>query len=190
MTKVISSESLKNYSEPKPHFKKRVVWYIVNATLFRLFPCSSMRCWRNMLLRLFGARIEKGALIYSSCKIFAPWNLVVGRACVGPHTVLYNKDIIKIGDDSVVSQYSFLCTAGHDVSSLMLPLKTSPIVIEDHAWIAADCFVGMGVKIGEGAVVGARSAVFKDVEPWTIVGGNPAKCIKKREISDDDSLFY
>ena len=61
-------------------------------------------------------------------------------------------------------------------------LVTAPIIIEDQAWIAADVFIGPGVTIGQGAVIGARSAVFKDVEPWTIVGGNPAKLIKKREI--------
>ena len=61
---------------------------------------------------------------------------------------------------------------------------TAPILIEDQAWIAADAFVGMGVTIGQGAVVGARAAVFKNVEPWMIVGGNPAKPIKKRVIND------
>ena len=53
-------------------------------------------------------------------------------------------------------------------------------MIEDQAWVAAGAFVGMGVKVGQGAVVGARAAVFKDVEAWTVVGGNPAKEIKKR----------
>ena len=66
----------------------------------------------------------------------------------------------------------------------MLPLKIAPITIGDRAWVAADAFVGMGVTIGEGAVVGARAAVFKDVEPWTVVGGNPAKFIKKRVMKD------
>ena len=174
--------NLSNYSETKPHFKKRIVWKIVNVTLFRLFPSSTMKGWRNMLLRLFGARIDKEALVYSSCDIFAPWNLILGRSCVGPHVKLYNKDKIEIGDDSVVSQYSYLCTASHDIGSLMLPLKTSPIIVDNHVWIAADCFIGMGVHIGAGAVVGARAAVFKDVEPWTVAGGNPAKVIKTRKI--------
>jgi putative colanic acid biosynthesis acetyltransferase WcaF len=59
-----------------------------------------------------------------------------------------------------------------------------PIVVADKAWVAADAFIGMGVTIGEGAVVGARAAVFKDVEPWTVVGGNPAQFIKKRVIKE------
>lgn len=49
--------------------------------------------------------------------------------------------------------------------------------------MAAEAFIGPGVTIGEGAVVGARGCVFKDVDPWTVVGGNPAKFIKKRIIN-------
>ena len=128
-----------------------------------------------MLLIAFGAKIDRKAYIYARCVIFAPWNLVVGRACIGP---------IRIGNDSVISQGSFLCAASHDISSKMLPLKIAPISIGDNVWIASDAFIGMGVTIGNGAVVGARAAVFKDVEPWTGGGGNPAKFIKKRIIKD------
>ena len=78
--------------------------------------------------------------------------------------------------DSVQGRYS----ASHDVTSPLNPLITAPIVIEDQAWIGAKAYIGMGVTIGQGAVVGATASVYKDVEPWTIVGGNPAKFIKKR----------
>ena len=63
-----------------------------------------------------------------------------------------------------------------------MALISAPIVIEDEAWVAADAFVGMGVVIGRGAVVGARAAVFKNVEAWTVVGGNPARVIKNRVV--------
>lgn len=174
---------LSHYVEPKPHHLKRVIWYIVNATIFRCIPGIPLRYIRNALLKLFGAQIPWKSLVYESCKIWAPWNLSVGKyACVGPNTQLYNKAPITIGDNVVISQGTFLCTAGHDISDVHNPLITAPIVIKDSAWVAADAFVGMGVTIGEGAVVGARGCVFKDVPPWTVVGGNPAKFIKKREI--------
>lgn len=177
--------NLSNYKEKKPKYIRRIVWFLINRTLFRLLPTRYLRCFRHGLLRLFGAKIDKQALIYSSCTVFAPWNLSVGRACVGPNTILYNKAMITIGDDSVISQGSYLCTASHEITDFMLPLKIAPITIGDRAWVAADAFVGMGVTIGEGAVVGARAAVFKDVEPWTVVGGNPAKFIKKRVMKDE-----
>jgi putative colanic acid biosynthesis acetyltransferase WcaF len=62
-----------------------------------------------------------------------------------------------------------------------MPLITSPIVVGEHAWIAADVFVGPGVNIGDGAVVGARSTVLSNVAEWTVVAGNPARIIKERK---------
>ena len=176
---------LTNYSEEKPHYCGRVLWWFVNRTLFYLLIGHPMKRIRNAILRLFGAKIDKDACIYNTCIIFAPWNLKVGCSCIGPHVNLYNKDMIIIGDDSVISQYSYLCTASHDISSKMLPLKVAPIKVDNNAWVAADVFIGSGVTVGEGAVVGARAVVFKDVEPWTVVGGNPAKFIKKRVMKNE-----
>ncbi len=175
---------LSDYKEEKPHRIKRLVWLLVNMTIFRCLIGPVFIKPRNVILRIFGAKVDKKACVYNSCKIYAPWNLEVGRACVGPKTELYNKDKIIIGDDCVISQGTYLYTASHDITSLMLPLKKAPIQIKDNVWIAADVFIGMGVIIGEGAVVGARACVFKDVEPWTVVGGNPAKFLKKREIKN------
>jgi putative colanic acid biosynthesis acetyltransferase WcaF len=58
------------------------------------------------------------------------------------------------------------------------------IIIEDFVWIAAEAFIMSNVTIRKGAIVGARSAVFKDVDEWSIVGGNPAREIKKRVIDE------
>lgn len=180
--------NLSNYSEYKPHRVKFIMWRIIYFTLFRIAAGRPFKWFRHGLLRIFGAQIDKEAYIYSSCDIYMPWNFVCGRACLGPKTSVFNKDVVTIGDDSVVSQGSFVCTASHDINSLMLPLVTAPITIGDKVWIAADAFVGMGVTIGEGAVVGARACVFKDVAPWTVVGGNPAKFIKNR--MNESFLMY
>ena len=85
---------------------------------------------------------------------------------------------------ATVSQYSYLCSASHDISDPSLRLTSAPIVISDGAWVFADAFIGPGVTIGEGAVVGARASVFKDVDAWVVVGGNPARFIKKRVLRD------
>ena len=180
----MTKPNLTSYKEIKPHRIKRLIWRAINISIFRIAISRKFKWLRHGLLRLFGAKINKDAYIYPTCDIFMPWNLICGRACIGPRTNIYNKDFVTIGNDTVISQGTYICTAGHSTKSLMLPLTTKPIKIEDNVWIAADAFVGMGVTIGEGAVVGARAAVFKDVEPWTIVGGNPAKPIKKRVIKD------
>lgn len=161
----------------------RFLWNISSFLLYRPFSLPLFNSWRLFVLRVFGARIGQGSKVWASAEIWAPWNMIVGcRTAIGPHTRIYNPGLITIGNKCVVSQYSYLCTASHDITDEKNPLITEPIVIEDRAWVAADAFIGMGVRIHEGAVVGARAAVFKDVEPWTVVGGNPAKFIKKREL--------
>ena len=102
-----------------------------------------------------------------------------------PEVICYNQDWVVLEDEAVVSQYSYLCTAGHDVNMMNTADKsliTAPIVLKSKSWIGARSFIGMGVEIGEGAVVGATASVYKSVEPWSVVGGNPAKMLKKRTL--------
>lgn len=163
----------------------RLCWNSCCLILFRPFAGRIFWRWRNFILRLFGAKIGANCKISNSAKIWAPWNMKLGRmVCIGPESTIYSADKIIIGDKVTISQGAYLCCAGHDINYLNKPLVTAPIKIGRFAWVCADAFVGMGVTIGEGAVVGARAAVFKDVEPWTVVGGNPAKFIKQRIIKD------
>lgn len=158
----------------------RAVWGIVWAVFFRLSP-GPLHCWRRVLLRAFGARVGRGAVIHPSVRVWAPWNLIMReRSCLAPHVDCYNAARVELGEYSVVSQYSFLCAATHDIRSLGLPLLTAPITVGKQAWVCADAFVGPGVTVGEGAVVGARSSVYRDVAPWTVVAGNPARFLKMR----------
>lgn len=163
----------------------RLLWSVVWGGFARPLPRSMGSGWKRFLLRLFGAKIHPTAIVYSSAKVYYPANLVMDAySCLASNVDCYNVDLIIIGANTTVSQGAYLCTASHDITNPLNPLITAPIVIEDQAWIAAGAFVGMGVTIGQGAVVGARAAVFKDVEPWTVVGGNPAKFIKKRIIKE------
>jgi putative colanic acid biosynthesis acetyltransferase WcaF len=82
----------------------------------------------------------------------------------------------------MVSHRAHLCAGTHDFNCPNLPLLKPPIKIENQAWICTDAFVGPGVTVGEGAIVGARAVVTKDIAPWAIMAGNPAKCIKQREL--------
>ena len=161
----------------------RLVWNIVWTVFARPLPRSMGSGWKRFLLRMFGAKIHPSAVVYSSANVYYPANLEMeAYSCLASEVDCYNVALIKIGANSTVSQGAYLCTASHDITNPLNPLITASIIIEDQAWIAADAFVGMGVTIGQGAVVGARAAIFKDVEPWTVVGGHPAKFIKKRII--------
>lgn len=183
-----SFETMNNadYANPHSRFNRgmRILWRIVWFVAYRPSP-RMLHGWRRFLLRLFGARIERDAYPYPSTKIWAPWNLEMGsQSCLGPDVDCYCVDKVVIKAWATVSQYSFLCTATRDYRELRMPLVTAPIVIGERAWVAADVFIGPGVTIGEGAVVGARASVYRNVEPWTVVGGNPARLIAKRECED------
>lgn len=163
----------------------RMLWTMVWSVFARPLPRSVGSGWKRFLLRLFGAKIAPTAVVYSSAKVYYPANLTMAAySCLASDVDCYNVAPITIGANSTVSQGVYLCTASHDITDPLNPLITAPIVIEDQAWVAAGAFVGMAVTVGQGAVVGARAAVFKSVEPWTVVGGNPAKFIKHRIIKE------
>lgn len=166
---------------------KRTIWYIISLILFRPLGTKIFRKWRIILLKIFGAKIEWDAEVYSSVKVWAPWNLQMGhRACLGPEVICYNQDKVILEDDVVVSQYSYLCTASHDINMLNTAndsLITAPIRIKEKAWVASKAFIGLGVCIGKGAIVGATASVYKSVADYQVVGGNPAKVIKTRNIN-------
>ena len=165
----------------------RLIWYVTYCTLFRWTPRLFFGKWRLMILKIFGAKIGQGCKVDPTCFIWAPWNLVLGDlTCIAGNVDVYSVDNINIGSNVAISQRSFICTASHDISTLSRPLIHKPIVIEDHAWICAEAFIGLGVTIGEGAVVGARSVVSKNVDKWTVVAGNPAVFIKKRVLKGSE----
>jgi len=175
---------------PSPHSLgnklARVVWAIVWGTVFRWSPRVFFG-WRRFLLRCFGATIGKNSRISPSVKIWAPWNLTVGDEAAIAHDVdCYCVDRLRIGHHATVSQYAFLCTASHDIRDPHMQLISAPVEIADQSWVCAGAFVGMGLTVGQGAVVGAMSVLTKDVSAWTVVAGNPAKFICPRTFSSAD----
>jgi putative colanic acid biosynthesis acetyltransferase WcaF len=164
---------------------QRLLWGIVWGTLFRFSP-KVCHGWRCFLLRSFGAKVGEGAHPCPRAKIWAPWNLTMGaRSCLADDVDCYCVAPITLGAHATVSQYSYLCAASHefrgyDFREPEMPLVVAPIVIGAYAWVAADVFVGPGVEIGEGSVVGARSTVLHDVEAWSVVAGSPVRTIGTR----------
>lgn len=161
------------------------LWAFVWTVFVRPFPKTSGQLWEIFLLKRFGATVGKNCAIYSSARILMPRNLVIeDRVCLAHHVIIHNTAPITLKYRCRVSQYSYLCAGTHDIRKKNFDTIRKPIIIENHAWVAAKCFIGPGVTIGEGAVCGAASVVFKDIEPWTVVCGNPAKFVKKRVIID------
>jgi putative colanic acid biosynthesis acetyltransferase WcaF len=168
------------------HLALRLVWNTVWLLLAAWTP-PQLYAWRRFLLNLFGADLASGARVYGSARVWYPPNLKMGKGAVlGWQAYAYTQDRIVIEDYAVVSQFARLITGTHDPDSENFQLYTKPIHIHAHAWVAAAGFVGPGVTIGEGAVLGGAGVTFKDLEPWTIYGGNPAREIKKRRRFAED----
>ena len=181
-------KAYKFYKNEFPFWQKcaRVVWSCVYVLFFRftfarIYP---FQLWRNLLLRLFGARTWYQAQYFPSAKIWAPWNLRTGRSvAIDENVDIYNVAPITMGHRVSIIRRAFLCTASHDISDVGRPLTTAPIKIGSGVWIGAEAYIGPGVTIGDGAVIAARAVVVKDVPAWTVVGGNPARVIKERPVS-------
>jgi putative colanic acid biosynthesis acetyltransferase WcaF len=158
----------------------RLVWKAVWLLLGRPTPVV-MHPWRCMLLRIFGARIERMCYVYPSAAVWAPWNLQMHEgSCLAAGVDCYNVAPITLHCGVTVSQRSFLCTASHDFDVPSFPLVGGEIVIERQAWVAAEAFVGPGVRVGERSVILARAVVVRDTAPNAVVGGNPAKELRNR----------
>lgn len=158
----------------------RVWWHLCWLMLIRWTP-PQLHGWRRFVLRQFGAKIGTGVRIYASCRIWHPANLSVGdRSVIGPRVRCYNQGRIVILEDVVVSQDVTLCASTHDITDPAFPLLLRPIRIERDAWIAAEAFVGPGVTIETGAVLGARGVAMRTLGAWQFHSGNPAQAFKSR----------
>lgn len=186
-------QNLSSFKMP-PNFRGKPaivvqLWWMVQGILFGFSP-QFMYGWRRLLLRLFGAKIGKGVLIRSSARITYPWKLVIGdHSWVGDDTVVYNLERVEIGSNVAIAHRVYLCTGSHDYEDPQFSISASPIIIEDQVWLPNDVFVGPGVRIGQGTVVGARSTVFHDLPPMMLCYGNPAKSIRPRlRIKTNDDI--
>lgn len=166
-------------------FMKAAVWYIVNALLVRASwnPIGSIK---RVLLKLFGAKIGKGLVIKNNVIIKSPWNLTVGDNCwIGENVWIDNLDKVEIGSNVCISQGALLITGNHDYTKSSFPYRNAPITVEDGAWIGANATVTAGVTIARNCVITVGSVVTKSTEPDMIYQGNPAKAIRKRDITGE-----
>lgn len=164
------------------HKLGRLLWGLAWALLYRPTP-RNCHAWRRFLLKRFGATIGPGAQPFPAARIWAPWDLTMEEgSTLGDYVDCYTQAPVILRAHCTVSQYTYLCTGTHDYTRLDLPHQAAPIEIAKHAWVTAQCYIGPGVTVGEGAVVGVRSTVLDDIEPWTVVAGTPAKFVKKREV--------
>lgn len=180
-------QNLENFTAPKDLHGKSLIylqlWRTINTFLFKTSP-DFIPGFRNFILRFFGAKIGKGVKIKSSAKIHYPWKLKVGDySWIGYNCDLYNLGELEIGSHVSIAHNVTICGSSHDINKKSFDIiKLGKIQIQDEVWIANNVFVGPEVIIKKGAVMGANSSTFKNLEEGIIYVGNPAKPLKKRQL--------
>ena len=138
---------------------------------------------RNLYLRIFMINIPLSSSIHRYCRFFHIGKFVIGNnSVINFGCYLDNRRGIVIGNNVGIAHNTKIYTLGHDINSRDFKTKGGRVKIEDNVFIFSNVLVMPGVTIHEGAIVLAGSVVTKDVPAYTVVGGNPAKYIKKRII--------
>lgn len=164
------------------------------------------RLWVKAFVNIFVHKVGRGAKIRHMTRVdvlpfnkfelgaksiiedFSTINNGVGDVIIGKNTLVGMGNVligpVKIGDDVILAQYVVASGLNHEYRDIDVPIHrqnvtTSQITIEDHCWIAAHAVITAGVTIGKHSVVAAGAVVTRDVPPYTIVAGNPAKPIKQ-----------
>ena len=152
---------------------------------FKYLPGFS---FRKLVFRyLMGNKISWDSSIHRGIDLLWPGGITIGRRSVINRFVsLDGRGKLYIANNVSISAYAMIITASHDPDSEGFAYVTRPVVIEDYVWIGSGAIILPGITIKKGAVIAAGSVVTKDVGEYEIVGGNPAKFIRKRA----DKLNY
>ncbi len=141
--------------------------------------------FRRFIYRLGGMRIGKGSTIHCGAKFYNAHKIRIGSdTIIGEDAVLDGRDMLVIGSHVDIASEVMIYNAEHDVNDASFSAITGAVEVEDYVFIGPRAIILPGVKIGRGAVIGAGAVVTKDVEPFKIVGGVPAKEIGERTNKD------
>lgn len=136
--------------------------------------------------RLFVKKMGENVHIMTGVRILSPAGVSIGHhVYINHHTDMSGKGGLTIGNYVKIGPFCNIQSVDHVYTDWQKPMfsqgmRPDPIVIEDDVWVAANVVIVPGVTIGRGAIVGANAVVTRDVEPYAIVGGVPARVIKYR----------
>jgi maltose O-acetyltransferase len=147
--------------------------------------------FRNIFLLLFGIKVPLTSSMHRGIKFFHVGNIVCGNnSVVNFGCYLDNRRKISIGNNVGIAHDTKIYTLGHDIHDSQFRTKGKEVIIKDNVFIFSNVLIMPGITIGEGAIVLSGSVVINDIDPYTIVGGNPAKKIKMRDTNIDYKINY
>lgn len=161
---------------------KRIVWFYVNAVLFKtsIIPYSRLKVY---LLRLFGASIGVGVNIKPCVNIKYPWFLHIGdHSWIGENVWIDNLVAVKIGKNVCLSQGALLLTGNHNYKTRSFELITGEIILEDGVWIGARAVINQGITAASHSILTVGSVATENLDPYFIYQGNPALKVRSRLI--------
>jgi putative colanic acid biosynthesis acetyltransferase WcaF len=151
-------------------------------------PFNPLRIW---WLRRLGARLGDHVYLFGSSEVLAPGGLEIPGNChIGRYCQIDARGGIRFGTNVVIAGHCLLLTADHDPEDSGFEGRLGGIVINDRVWIGSRATILKGVTIGEGAVVAAGATVTRDVPPWSIVAGVPAKITGKRSMTQTYEIDF
>lgn len=160
---------------------RRAIWNLTYAILFRLSP-RPFHSWRSLLLRIFGAKLGSTCHFYPKARIWAPWNLICeDRVTLGDDAEIYNPSPLTMGSHCIVSQGAYICGATHEYNNPEFRLVHFPMRLGPYSWVCARATVNPGVNVGAGAILALGSVATRDLEPFGIYAGIPARKVKERQ---------
>lgn len=168
--------------------------YSFGENLLRIFLEILPHPIRFWIFKVLLAQLGSDSMIDYQTYFRYPWKISVGkgvwinRGCEFYGSMLAGNAQISIGDHCALGPRVRVMSATHNYRQLDLPDSAASVIIGHHVWIGAGATILPGVQIGDGAVVAAGSVVTKDVAPFCIVAGNPARFIKNRELDDECSI--
>lgn len=134
---------------------------------------------------LYKVKIGKDVYIYRHLELRAPGNLIIsGKNSIGKYVMLDARNGLTIEEGCVIASHVLVWTLHHDYNSDNFCTVGNPVILGAYSWICSRSIILPGVTIGKGAVVASGAVVTKDVPPFAIVGGVPAKIIGYREEKD------
>jgi maltose O-acetyltransferase len=153
--------------------------------LLHLVGGVPFHCFRRFFYRLAGIKIGKGSTIHTGARFYDPKNILIGEdSIIGEGVVLDGRDNLIIGNHVDIASKVMIYNSEHDVNDESFIAKNSQVTIEDYVFIGPRVIILAGVNIGKGAIVAAAAVVTKDVPPYAIIGGVPAKIIGERRNKD------
>ena len=170
---------------------KKVIYRIKNifleleVFLLHLVGLIPSHHFRRFFYRLAGIRIGKGSAIHMGCRFYNPKNIQIGEdSIIGESAILDGRDKLIIGNHVAIATNVMIFNSQHEINDEYFSPSIAPVLIEDYVFIGPGVIIQPGVKIGKGAIVAAGAVVTKDVPPYALVGGVPAKIIGERKLKN------